>query len=476
MQPQGSLNADPLSEPHDNEKTNTAVLRPPNVNTDSNTNISPSSDPSPGPGPNSGSDPTIDLHPLDRSPRGWFSVVGGFACLFVSFGWATCIGVFQAYYSTHQLSSYSASTIGWIPSVETFFLFLGVPIFGGLFDYLGPTVLLIIGTILHVGGLLGLANCQTYVQIFFAQSFVSAIGTGAIFVAGTTAVGTWFRDRRGLALGLVSAGSALGAVIGSAVIPVLFDRIGFPWTIRAVALTYFVLMVLAIATTSRRPQPTARSPAPFRISQLVPLPLLRTGPVLCLAIACFFYFFGVFVPYNYVVVEALDDGDGQQSANNLLVILSATSTVGRVMPGWLGDRYGRFNTTIVFNLFSVVLVLGIWIGAPWKTGRIAFAALYGFGSGTFVSMVPTLVAQVCPDMSKLGTYLGAVYIIIAPSVLINQPIAGVLASAGERHVRDRYVWLKVFCALVMFVGVCGFIAARAAYKGHTSRPWKGGKV
>ncbi|KAI0542544.1 major facilitator superfamily domain-containing protein [Xylaria digitata] len=425
----------------------TAVLRAPDINNDPN---DPNTDSSISPDPDPNPELAVDLPPLDTSPRGWLTVVGGFACLFVSFGWVTCIGVFQAYYSTHQLVSYSSSAIGWIPSVETFFLFLGVPIFGGLIDHLGPTILLIIGTILHVGGLLGLANCQTYVQIFFAQSVVSAVGTGAIFVAGTTAVGTWFRDQRGLALGIVSAGSAVGAVIGTAAIPVLFDRIGFPWTMRAVALTYFVLMVFAITTVSRRPQAANHSPAPFHISQLVPVSLLKSGPVLVLAIACFFYFFGVFIPYNFIVIEAEEDGDGSRPANNLLVILSATSTVGRVMPGWLGDRYGRFNATIAFTLFSVILVIGLWIGAPWRTGRIAFAALYGFGSGTFVSMVPTLVAQVCPDMSRLGIYLGAVYIVIAPSVLINQPIAGVLAASGERYERDSYVWLKVFCGLSIF--------------------------
>lgn len=181
-----------------------------------------------------------------------------------------------------------------IPSAETFLLFLGVPIFGGLFDRLGPTLLLIIGTVLHVGGLLGLANCQTYGQIFAAQSIVSAMGTGAIFV--------------------------------------LFDSIGFAWTMRAVALTYFVLMVVAIATTSRRPQPPRPSPVPFRMSHLVPLSLLRSGPVLILALACFFYFLGVFIPYNYMVVEAVGAGDGQHAANNLLVILSATRYVVTDIP------------------------------------------------------------------------------------------------------------------------------------------------
>lgn len=264
------------------------------------------------------------LPPLDTSTRGWVAVVGGFNCLFVSFGWITTIGVFQAYYASHQLREYSASTIGWIPSVESFFLFLGVPIFGGLFDRVGPTVLLIVGTTLHVGGLLGLASSTTYVQIFFTQSVVSAIGTGAIFVAGTTAVGTWFHDRRGLALGLVSAGSALGAVIGTAVIPVLFDRIGFPWTMRAVALTYLVFMLVAIPCTSRRPNPSASPPPPLQISNVIPVALLRDRTVFVFALACFFYFLGVFIPYNYLVVDGLDSGLNQSLSNDLLVILSAT--------------------------------------------------------------------------------------------------------------------------------------------------------
>ncbi|KAI1359886.1 MFS general substrate transporter [Xylaria arbuscula] len=454
--------------------------------------------------------------PLDTSPRAWLTVVGGFACSFTTFGWATSIGVFQAHYSTHQLRSYTPSTIAWIPSVETAMLFLGVCVFGSLFDALGPTLLLAIGTVLHVGGLLGLASATTYPQIFFTQSVISAAGTGAIFVAGTAAVGTWFRARRGLALGLVSSGSAVGAVVGTAGIPALTARVGFGWTIRAVALLYLALMLVAMAMTSRRPVVAANananantrsskkttSPPPpppsfsSRVSRLLPVSLLRRATVFWLALASFFFNLGFFIPYDFVVVEARDAGDGLPSANHLLVILSATSIIGRIIPGWLSDRHGRFNTTIAFGLFTIVLVFAVWIGAPSRQGRIAFAALYGFGSGTFIAMVPALVAQICPDdvqQQQLGAYLGAVYIAIAPSVLINQPIAGALASAGgmgqgqgqgEGSSRnssggrddDEYIWLKVFCGLAMSVGVCGFVVTRAAYLGDIGKPWKWAKV
>ena len=36
------------------------------------------------------------------------------------------IGVFQDYYQTHQLRHLSPSTVAWIPSLETFFMFVGV--------------------------------------------------------------------------------------------------------------------------------------------------------------------------------------------------------------------------------------------------------------------------------------------------------------------------------------------------------------
>lgn len=57
-------------------------------------------------------------------------VLGAWCCLFCSFGWINCIGIFQEYYQEHLLSQYSSSTISWIPSLEVFMMFLGGPIFG----------------------------------------------------------------------------------------------------------------------------------------------------------------------------------------------------------------------------------------------------------------------------------------------------------------------------------------------------------
>jgi MFS family permease len=111
---------------------------------------------------------------------------------------------------------------------------------------------------------------------------------------------------------------------------------------------------------------------------------------------------------------------------------------------------------IITSYLSSILVLALWIPAHNNATNIVFAALYGFSSGTFVAMVPTLIAQVCPDITRLGVYMGTTYLFICPAVLICQPIAGVLLveTGGD------YWSLQVFCGVALFVGATLYIVAR----------------
>ncbi len=55
----------------------------------------------------------------DGGAKAWLTVAGASACLFVSFGWVNCIGVFQEYYQSNQLKEYSTSAIAWIPALQS---------------------------------------------------------------------------------------------------------------------------------------------------------------------------------------------------------------------------------------------------------------------------------------------------------------------------------------------------------------------
>ena len=64
--------------------------------------------------------PMIDPNVFPEGGRqAWLTVAGTSACLFVSFGWVNCAGIFQEYYESNQLKQYSPSEIAWIPALQS---------------------------------------------------------------------------------------------------------------------------------------------------------------------------------------------------------------------------------------------------------------------------------------------------------------------------------------------------------------------
>ena len=67
---------------------------------------------------------SLKLHDV---PFTSLTLTQSFCCLFVSFGWLNCIGVFQAHYQRNQLRSYSHSNIAWISSLAVSYTHLTLP-------------------------------------------------------------------------------------------------------------------------------------------------------------------------------------------------------------------------------------------------------------------------------------------------------------------------------------------------------------
>ncbi|KAK5136692.1 hypothetical protein LTR08_002345 [Meristemomyces frigidus] len=377
-------------------------------------------------------DPASDLispfHPSqypDGGRQAWLCVAGGFCCLFCSFGWINCIGVFQAYYQTHQLRAYSSSTIAWIPSLEIFIMFLGGPIVGKLYDNYGPRWLLLCGTLLHVFGLMMTSLSTEFYQFILAQGICSPIGASMIFYPAMSCAIGWFLRRRALVLGILASGSSIGGVVLPILVTKLIPRIGFGWTMRVVAFLILGLMVVPNLTLRSRVPPHK---SPLDLMEFVrPLGEL---PFLTVTAGAFFFFFGMWLPVDFIVTEAISRGMSASLAAYLVPIMNGASFFGRILPGYLGDKFGRFNVMSVFCFFTAILILALWLPARSNAATISFAAFYGFGQGTFVSMAAALIAQISPDVRKIGVRTGVMYAVVSFAVLIGSPIGGVLEGTA----------------------------------------------
>ncbi|CUS08116.1 unnamed protein product [Tuber aestivum] len=407
----------------------------------------------------------LSIHDAPSFPDGgvkaWLCVLGGFAAMFCSFG-RFCIGIFQGYYEANQLKEYPPGTVSWISSLETYCMFFLGPIVGKYYDAYGSRAILLLGTFLHVFGLILTSISSKYWQFLICQGIVSSIGASLIFYPALGDVSTWFFERRAFAFGIMTSGSSMGGVV----LPILIQRsipqVGYGWTMRITAFVILGMMIIANLTLKSRLPPKGWTP--LRLSEF--LKHFKELAFSMSVVAAFLFFFGMYLPFNYIVVSAKRNGMSISMANYLVSILNGTSIFGRILPGWLGDKLGRYNTMILTTGASGILVLALWLPTNGNLPTILFVCLYGFTTGAFISLAPACLAQIS-DIRDIGVRNGAMFSTISIAALTGVPIGGALVDKYN----GGFLGLQIFCGVVLVSSSICWALARWTVGG-----WKTTKV
>ncbi|CAG9987522.1 unnamed protein product [Clonostachys byssicola] len=395
------------------------------------------------------SSPKLTDEAPDGGTAAWLVVLGAWCTSFCSFGWLNSVGIFQEYYQNVLLSSYSSSVIAWIPSLQIFFMMAMGPVVGALFDRYGPRWLIFIGSLLHVLGVMMASLGSQYYQILLAQGVCSAIGVACIFQPAMNVIGGWFDKKRGAAFGILSTGSSLGGVVFPIMVNHLIRRAGFGWAMRAGG--FLILFLLFVANLTIR---SYRPPRPQKVTgAMVRKPFTEPEFVL-LSAGLFCFTYGLFVPINYITVLGLHAGMEPSLAEYLVPMLNAGSLFGRMFSGIMGDRVGRYNIFIVVCYLSSIWILGLLIPTITNASLIAFAVLFGFSSGAYVSLITPLVMQISP-LNEIGLRTGIIFFVNAVAGLTTNPINGAILDQP-----NGWLGMKLFAGMFCLVGTTFVLAAR----------------
>ncbi|KAJ0163045.1 hypothetical protein CTA2_3605 [Colletotrichum tanaceti] len=173
---------------------------------------------------------------------------------------------------------------------------------------------------------------------------------------------------------------------------------------------------------------------------MLDLSAYRNVSFVVLSGAMFFNLFAYTAPIYYLQQYSLahagpagqgtpdTSGSGSGSAYYLVAILNAGSILGRLFPAWLAGRYGPINVLLGVSV-SVAAVALCWLGVSTPAGSVAFALAYGIASGGLISLPPTVVSILVPDLGLHGTWLGMLSTTNAFGALAGPPIAGALLEA-----------------------------------------------
>jgi predicted MFS family arabinose efflux permease len=245
---------------------------------------------------------------------------------------------------------------------------------------------------------------------------------------------------------------------GGVIYPTLFHslhpRIGFGWATRIIAFIALVTLSITNLVMRQRVMPTARR-------KLFDVSALREAPFMLCTAGLFFGFMALYVPFFYITPFSHSKaGAGATLAFYFVPILNASSVFGRIFPNALADRIGTLNTLTPCTLACGIVALS-WIAADDTGDLLVFAILYGFFSGSFVSLPPTTIVSLSDDLHKVGTRLGMSFSISGFGILVGTPVAGTLLNIDTGH----FLHAQIFCAASMMVSCVCLGLARLAKTG-----------
>ncbi|KAE9407326.1 MFS general substrate transporter [Gymnopus androsaceus JB14] len=355
----------------------------------------------------------------DGGLRAWLIVVGVTS---LRFGYVNTWGVFQSYYEQTLLKDHSPSSIAWIGSLQICLVFLPALFSGRLFDlgifklpFIAASALLVASTFL-------VAECTQYWQFVLCQGLATGLGVGMVFAPSLSIIGHWFKQKRGIAMGLTTFGSSLGGTFFPIVARRLIPAVGFPWTMRILGFILLFSLSIPCLTLARRLPPKAVSGGLFNFKAFRDSPpfTLYVGATICL-------FLGLFTVLTYIDISAVTYGVSSDYSFYLVAITNASSAVGRLVTGLAVDKTGAINFIAPTTFFAGIITFA-WPFARSGSSFTAIAVLYGFASGTIVSgfLIPAFLLG---EVSDIGRRTGMIMTMGALGGLFGTPISGALINS-----------------------------------------------
>lgn len=153
-------------------------------------------------------------------PSGWrpyTALFGGFLLMFNSWGLVNAYGTFASVYMQDLLPNQDMLFMNLVGGTQCFIILAPSVIVGRLLDADHSSALIITGSVLVTLGMFMLSvsnggggyNEGNVGLIWLTQGFVTALGMACFFVTSSQVVATWFKKKKGFAIGIVASGASI---------------------------------------------------------------------------------------------------------------------------------------------------------------------------------------------------------------------------------------------------------------------------
>ena len=379
--------------------------------------------------------------------QGWLQVVSAFMTTFMVMGHMMCFGIYQQSYRLDplfdNLPTSSISLVGGLAAgmVPLFGIFAGL-----LSDKYGYNRIQFTGGIGYLLALLTASFATMYWQIVLSY-LLFGISCCIAYFPAMAIVSHWFKKRIGLAMGITVSGTGIGGFVLSPVIRVIINELGWRWTLRIIAVTgSIVILVSSMVLKTRLPRVSRKT---LDIKALV-----KTSVFIRFYMSGMFGYISYTIPYYFLPMYASQYGMTTTQGALLVGIMNGASAIGRVVMGSLGDRFGQGLMLTVCLFIASFCTFVIWPLSTTFAPLVIFAVAYGISAGATSSLAFSAVSSffgrshIASIMGLVGTS-AAIGNLFGPSSfsLINDA----MTPTGEV---SNFLPGIILCGGSLFIGSC----------------------
>jgi MFS family permease len=351
-----------------------------------------------------------------QSPYRWVILAAAFVMVFMTVGTRSTLGVFLK--TIVQDLGWDRGTISMVIAVNIWLSGLLQPFTGYVMDRYGAKWLFTISSALFGCGvgLMSLTNTVGYLLGIYG--IVLALATAGASIALTnTLVAQWFpAHRRGFAIGINNAGTALGQLTLVYLSALLLQAAGWRQShlylgaaiiVLAVPMALLVPRRLHVAWHSRGIPERPRVRAPLETQRWYDA--LHSAPLWQINAGYFVCGMTISLYYTHLIPFATDRGFSVEASASAFGVLSICSAIGAMLSGTASDYLGRKNIMALAYLVrsGAFFVLLLW---RHELALYVFAILGGLSWLATPTSVTALTGEVY-GMRHLAT-LGGVALLV----------------------------------------------------------------
>jgi MFS family permease len=268
---------------------------------------------------------------------------------------------------------------------------MGGLFWGAMADRFDTRWIAVCGALVLGSGLILLSRQSGLPAVQITYLVMGAAGFACLYTPVITAVGAWFNEGRGLAIGVVTAGGALGQGVMPVTLQHLLDAVGWRTACVVIGLAYLVglapVMLLLSKPEVRGTALKAGQGRSWNLSPHVSVALLALAAVLCCTCMA--------VPLVHLLPYLIGAGQSPTSAATVVLAIMLTGTVAF---GALADRVGGLASYALAAAIQSATVYML-VGAESVVSLYIIALVFGFGFSGVMTCLIVCVREAVPARS-----------------------------------------------------------------------------